>query len=54
MEKEMEKEKNIMKMVIKYDGEWINGKAEGNGKGIYEKGKYYIGQWKNGLRNGVD
>ena len=37
---------------IKYDGDWINDKAEGNGKGIWEDDAYYIGQFKNGLRNG--
>ena len=30
----------------------MNDKYEGNGKGIWENGEYYIGQWKNGLRNG--
>ena len=37
---------------IKYDGNFINGKREGNGKYIYEDEDYYIGQWANGLRNG--
>ena len=35
---------------IRYDGEIVNGKAEGNGKYIYENGDYYIGQWLNGKR----
>ena len=35
-----------------YDGNWINNKYEGNGKYILEDGEYYIGQYKNGLRNG--
>ena len=37
---------------ILYDGNFINGKFEGNGKYIWEYGTYYIGQWKNGLRHG--
>ena len=37
---------------IMYDGDWINNKREGNGKYIFENGEYYIGQYKNGLRNG--
>ena len=37
---------------IKYDGDFVNGKREGNGKYIYESGNYYIGQWKNGLKHG--
>ena len=37
---------------IKYEGDWINDKKEGNGKYIWEDGNYYIGQFKNGLRNG--
>ena len=35
-----------------YEGDWINGKEEGNGKYYWEDGRYYIGQLKNGLRNG--
>ena len=35
-----------------YEGDWINDKAEGNGKYIFEDGEYYIGHWKNGLRDG--
>ena len=30
----------------------VNGKFDGNGKYIWENGEYYIGQYKNGLRNG--
>ena len=37
---------------IKYEGDFVNGKFEGNGKYIWEKGEYYIGQWKNELRHG--
>ena len=35
-----------------YEGEFINGKYEGIGKYYYDDGNYYIGQWKNSLRNG--
>ena len=35
-----------------YEGDFVNDKYEGKGKGIWENGEYYIGQWKNGLRNG--
>ena len=37
---------------IKYDGEFVNNKPEGNGIYYYENGDYYIGELKNGLRNG--
>ena len=37
---------------IKYEGDWINDKPEGNGKEFFEDGEYYIGQYKNGLRHG--
>ena len=37
---------------IKYDGEFFNDKFEGNGKYYYENDEYYIGQFKNGLKNG--
>ena len=37
---------------IKYEGDYINDKREGNGKYIWEDGEYYIGQFKNGLRHG--
>ena len=37
---------------IIYEGECINGKAEGNGKYIYEDGSFYIGEWKNDLKHG--
>ena len=36
----------------KYEGDFINNKAEGNGKYIMKDGIYYIGQFKNYLRNG--
>ena len=39
-------------MNIKYEGDFINDKRDGNGKNIFENGYYYIGQFKNGLRNG--
>jgi len=35
-----------------YEGDFINGEIEGNGKYIFENGNYYIGQFKNDLRNG--
>ena len=34
-----------------FEGDFINGKAEGNGKYIFEDGEYYIGPFKNGLKN---
>jgi len=37
---------------IEYEGDFINGKFEGNGKYIFDDGEYYEGQWKNGLRSG--
>ena len=38
---------------IIYEGDFVNNKPEGNGKDIYQNGDYYIGQFKNGLRNGI-
>ena len=35
-----------------YEGEYRNSLKEGYGKCIYENSNYYIGEWKNGLRNG--
>ena len=37
---------------IKYDGDYINNKAEGNGKYIWEDGESYIGQFKNCFSHG--
>ena len=37
---------------IKYEGDFINDKAEGNGKYIKEDGNYYIGELKNNLKHG--
>ena len=31
---------------IKYEGDWINNKPEGNGKGIFKNDECYIGQSK--------
>ena len=35
-----------------YEGDFFKNKIEGNGKYIYKSGYYYIGQFKNGERNG--
>ena len=35
-----------------YEGDFVNDKYEGNGKYIFENGEYYIGEEKDGLRNG--
>ena len=35
-----------------YEGEYVDDKFEGKGKYTYEDGRYYIGEWKKGLRNG--
>ena len=35
-----------------YEGDYVNGKKEGNGKIVYQNGKYYIGEFKEGERNG--
>ena len=48
---------NTLKNIItykkeKYEGEYVNDKFEGNGKYTYGNGEYYVGEWKNGLRNG--
>ena len=37
---------------ILYNSNFINDRFEENGKGIWEDDKYYIGQFKNGLRYG--
>ena len=35
-----------------YEGNYFNDKYEGEGKYFWENGKYYIGQFKDGLKNG--
>ena len=37
---------------IKYEGDFINDKPEGNGKYYWENSEYYIGQFKNGFKHG--
>ena len=37
---------------VKYEGDFVNDKFEGDGKYYWESGEYYIGQFKNGLNNG--
>ena len=37
---------------IRYEGDYIDNKFEGNGKLIFADGHYYIGQFKNNLANG--
>ena len=37
---------------IKYEGEFIDGKFDGNGKYFWEDGSYYIGQFKNNVKHG--
>ena len=37
---------------IKYEGDFCNGKFEGNGKYIWNDGEYYVGQFLNNLRHG--
>jgi len=43
---------NIIYSNDQYEGDFVNDKFEGKGKYNYDDGKYYIGEWKNGLRNG--
>ena len=40
------------KGILHYEGDFVNGIKEGNGKEIYESGNYYIGQFSNNKRNG--
>ena len=37
---------------IKYEGDFLNDKSEGNGKYINENGEFYIGQFLNGHKHG--
>jgi len=37
---------------LSYEGDFLDNKAEGYGKMIYEDGEYYIGEFKNGKLNG--
>ena len=37
---------------LKYDGDFVNDKAEGKGKYIFENGDYYIGQFSNNNKHG--
>ena len=48
-----EKERNTTKNGrLLYEGDYVNGSEEGNGKYFYEDGGYYEGQFKNGVRHG--
>ena len=38
--------------IIIYEGDFVDGLMEGNGKFIHENGDYYIGQFRNNLANG--
>jgi hypothetical protein len=35
-----------------YDGEWVNGKMQGNGAMMYTNGNRYEGEWVNNARKG--
>ena len=37
---------------LKYEGDFVNGGFEGNGKHIFPNGNYYIGQYKDSMQNG--
>jgi hypothetical protein len=36
-----------------YDGEWKNGKRDGQWKEFHSNGSRYEGEWKNGVRDGI-
>ena len=38
---------------IIYEGDLVDGKCEGKGKYIFENGDYYIGNFSNGVREGL-
>ncbi len=35
-----------------YEGEWVDGVAEGQGTIVWDSGDHYEGEWKDGMRNG--
>ena len=37
---------------LKYEGDFVDGGFEGNGKHIFPNGNYYIGQYKGSMQNG--
>ena len=37
-----------------YAGDFVKGKFEGNGRYFYENGDRYDGQWKNGIKHGIE
>ena len=37
---------------IRYEGDFVVGKAKGQGKYTWENGNYYIGQWLNDKKHG--
>ena len=39
MEKKMEREENIIKGKVEFEGEYLNGKRHGKGKEYYDNGK---------------
>ena len=36
-----------------YDGEWLNGMRDGNGKQTWPNGDRYVGQWRRGAACGL-
>ena len=38
---------------VVYEGEWMNGYKQGNGKYVYFKDTYYEGQWQNNCKEGL-
>jgi hypothetical protein len=36
-----------------YQGQFINGEIEGRGTRVWSDGKSYVGDWKNGEKNGL-
>ena len=36
-----------------YEGEWLNGQRDGEGKQKWEDGAFYEGQWKEGKASGT-
>lgn len=47
----MEQELNIKMETILFEGNFINSKFGGKGEFIYDKGDYFIGNYKDGERN---
>ena len=42
----------LLNLCIRYDGDWVDDKACGQGKIWHSNGDYYEGEWRDDMANG--